>query len=250
MRIHEMPQALIASNTVYIVGTGPSLRCFDLAFFRDKVTIGLNQAWKHFNPTYSITVHPELYQEYKAAKDAEVLVPPKVTKDVSLWFVKKKPPMADLELDDPSVYVFNTSYELDTVAKRPNDTLYLGEGVQTCAMDLAGRWGARFIVLVGCDGGSLDGDFHAHDQHVKWLGMKADDQYALYRQSTAEVREVLRGKGVSVMSMTPFIGVNGANEDYARLKAELKLPVLPTPQDKSGYKRDPKTIRVKKGAKP
>jgi hypothetical protein len=157
--------------------------------------------------------------------------------------------MANLEFDDPSLYVFNTSYELDTVAKQPNDTLYLGEGVQTCALDLASRWGARFIVLVGCDGGSLSGDFHAHDQHVKWLGMKPDEQYALYRQSTAEVRSVLRQKGVSVMSLTPFIGVNGANEDYARLKKELSLPALPPPPDKSGYIRDPATIRVGKGVK-
>lgn len=248
MRIQDMPK-LYTTDTVYVVGTGPSLRCFDLSFFRDKVTLGLNQAWKHFNPTYSITVHPELYQEYKAAKDAEP-VPPGGTKSTTLWFVKKKPPMEKLELTDPSVYVFHTSYDLATVANRPDDTLYLGEGVQTCALDLAARWGARFLVLVGCDGGSLNGDFHAHDQHVKWLGMKPDDQYALYRQSTAEVREVLRGKGVSVLGMTPFIGVNAATEDYARLTKELSLPALPPPPDKSAYIRDPKTIRVKKGAKP
>lgn len=238
MRIHTIPYT--GADTIYIVGTGPSLRCTDLGFLADKLTIGLNQAWRHLPTTYSITVHPELVVEYRDQHRA-------APKDwPTKWVIKKKPPMGDLPLNDPNCYVFHTSYDLKTVAERPADTLYLGEGVQTCAMDLAARMGARHIVLVGCDGGSLAGDFHAHDQHVKWLGMKPDDQYALYRQSTAEVREVLRGKGVSVMSLTPFIGVTGAVEDYARLKSELNLDPLPPPKDTSAYTRDPKTIRVRK----
>lgn len=238
MRIQDIPRRNTA--TVYVVGTGPSLRCLDLAFLADKVTIGLNQAWRHFDPTYSITVHPELVVEYRTLHRMAPCDWP------TTWVIKKKPPMGELPLDDPDCYVFHTSYDIKAVTARPTDTLYLGEGVQTCAMDLAARMGARYIVLVGCDGGSLDGDFHAHDQHVKWLGMKADDQYALYRQSTAEVREALRPAGVSVMSLTPFIGVAGAAEDYARLKAELRLDPLPPPKDTSGYVRDPKTIRVRR----
>lgn len=222
---------------VYIVGTGPSLRVFDLDFLADKFTIGLNQAWRHFEPTVSITVHPELVLDYAREKGIS---------ETMRWIVKRKQPMAKLTFDDPNYIVFDTSYELTTVTKRPRGTLYLGEGVQTCAMDLAARWKAQHIILVGCDGGSLDGDFHAHDQHVKWLGMKPDDQYALYRQSTAEVRAELRKMGVSVCNLTPFIGVNNANEDYTRLKQEYNLEKLPDPVDTSTYIRDPKTIRVKK----
>lgn len=237
MRIQSIPR-VGGDLAVYIVGTGPSLRCLDLAFLHNKITIGLNQAWRHLATTYSITVHPELIKDYTQDVPSHIRW--------TRWITKKKPPLANLELDDPDCYVFHTDYDIKTVKTRPEDTLYLGEGVQTCAMDLAARMGARFVVLVGCDGGSLDGDFHAHDQHVKWLGMKADEQYALYRQSTAEVRTVLFEKGVSVMSLSPFIGVNAANEDYARLKTELKLPALPAPKDTSGYVRDPKTIRVGK----
>ncbi len=233
MRIQDIRRLdPVHGKTAYVVGTGPSLRCLDLDFLADKYVIGLNQAWRHVCPTVSLTVHPELVAEQQAAN-------PHRTR----WVVKKKPPMADLELDDPNYYVFHTSYEIRTVTERPADTLYLGEGVQTTAMDLAARLGAKYIVLVGCDGGSLGGDFHAHDQHVRWLGMKPADQYALYRETTAAVRAALRGLGVSVSTLSPFIGVTAAEEDYARLRTELKLPTLPPPVDTSPYKRDPKTIR-------
>lgn len=222
-------------DTVYIVGTGPSLRCVDLKFLDDKLTIGLNQAWKHMMPVYGITVHPELVVEYTAAGGVG-----------TSWLVKKKPPMAHLNLDDPKYYVFGTSYDVRAVTQRPKDTLYLGEGVQTCALDLAARMGARFVVLVGCDGGSLGGDFHAHDQHVRWLGMRPDDQYKLYRDTTAAVRAALRPLGVSVLTLSPFVGVNAAEEDYARLRQELRLPALPVPKDTSEYKRDPSTVRTGK----
>lgn len=223
---------------VYVVGTGPSLRCLDLTYLSGKLTIGLNQAWKHLHTTYSITVHPELVTAYMAAHRG---VEPRdwPTK----WVVKKKPPMAELPLDDPHCYVFHTDYKIDAVRTRPADTLYLGEGVQTCAMDLAARMGAKNVILVGCDGGTLGGDFHAHDQHVRWLGMKPADQYALYRETTAAVRARLRPLGVNVMTLSPFVGVTAAEEDYARLTAELKLAKLPPPVDTSGYIRDPSTIR-------
>lgn len=233
MRIQDIPPFRY-DPTVYIVGTGPSLRCLDLSFLTGRNVIGLNQAWRHLPVAYSITVHPELVADEVRERR------------LTRWVVKKKAPLSLLKLDDPHHYVFGTSYELSAVTTRPDDTLYLGEGVQTCAMDLAARLGAKHIVLVGCDGDSLGGDFHAHDQHVRWLGMAADTQYSLYRASTAEVRAALRPMGVSVMSLTPFIGVTAAEEDYARLRVELKLQPLPAPVDTSPYVRDPKTIRTGK----
>lgn len=225
MRIHDLYDRHPGAD-VYVIGTGPSLRCLDLAYFAGKVTVGVNQAWKHLPTTYSVTVHPELVREYEAAGGAN-----------TRWVVKKKPPMAHLGLDDPTYYVFGTSYDVQTVRTRPADTLYLGEGAQTTAMDLAARLGAKTVILVGCDAASLLGDFHAHDQHVRWLGMKADDQYHLYRKRTAQTRAVLRGMGVGVMTLTPFIGAVHGDEDYGRLRAELGLGKLPPPKDTSPYTR-------------
>lgn len=211
--------SIYGGDEIYIVGTGPSLRVTPLSFLQGKYVVGLNQAWRHVKTTLNITVHPELVEESRKGGCE------------SAWVIKKKPPMEFLELDDPEHYVFGTSYSIGAVTARPRDTLYLGEGVQSTAMDLAARIGAKTIYLVGCDAGSLDGDFHGHDQHVRWVGRDPNDQYKMYRDSTAEVREVLRGLGVSVLSLSPFIGVHGAKEDYARLKKVFGLERLPTPKD-------------------
>ncbi len=225
MRIQDL--AGVARDTTYIVGTGPSMRCFPLDFLKDKFTIGLNQAYKHFTPVFSITVHPELLVEWSAGKCCE-----------TQWLVKRKAPMENLKLDDKDFYVFHTSPDLDTVSRRPKDTLYIGEGVQCTAMDLAARMGARTLILVGCDATSLHGDHHGHDQHVRFLGQKPEDQYRLYRKRTAQTRKVLRDSfGVQTLSLTPFIGSGHADEDYARLVKELALPALPSPKDTSTYTR-------------
>jgi hypothetical protein len=236
MRITQIKKP--KTDTAYIVGTGPSMRCFPLKFLEGKFIVGLNQAWRYISPTLSVTVHPELVGEYVEPRPP--VVPTK-------WVVKKKPPMEHLELDDPKYYVFGTSYDIATIRTQPADTLYLGEGVQTTAMDLAARLGVKYIVLVGCDAAVLGGDYHGHDQHVRWLGLKPDDQYRLYRERTAEVRAVLRGMGVHVVSMSPFIGADAAQEDYARLCKELNLDKLPSPKDTSTYTRSmPRTNNDRK----
>lgn len=221
MRIQDIPRP--KTDTVYIVGTGPSLRCLPLDWFADKYTIGLNQAYKHLPTTLSVTVHPELVVEYRA------VTPPHPQR--TQWVVKKKPPLENLEVTDPNYYVFRTNYDIQTVLARPEDTLYLGEGVQTTAMDLAARLGAKTIVLVGCDAKALGGDYHAHDQHVRWVGRKPADQYKMYRDSAAGVRQALRRFGVAVMTLSPFLGVDAGEEDYLRLRNELALDPLPAPKD-------------------
>lgn len=222
MRIEDIPR-LPAGATAYVVGTGASLRCMPPGWAAGGFVIGVNQAWRHLRCDLSVTVHPELVLEYLGEAPARP----------TTWVVKKKPPLANLEPTDPHHYVFNTSYDVGTVARRPKGTLYLGEGAQTTAMDLAARLGAATIVLVGCDAKCLGGDYHAHDQHVRWVGRSPAEQYRLYREGTAAVRAALRPLGVAVLTLSPFIGVDAGDEDYARLRGELGLAPLPAPADVS-----------------
>lgn len=224
---------------VYVCGTGPSMRCFPPEFLRDKVTIGLNQFWKYaatrprgegqVSPTtYSLTVHPELLQEYLAAARR----PP------TQWLVKPKAPMADLTLDDPRFYVFHAAEDWGLFARPVQDTLFQGRGVQQTALHLAAHLGARAVVLVGVDMCALGGDHHGHDQHVRFLGLPAADVYAEYRAWTRKARRLLREHhGIPVLTLSPFAGLDDAAADYRELCRELKLPPLPPPKDVSPYTR-------------
>lgn len=233
MRIESL-NGYASGSPVFIVGTGPSMRVFPLLrefFSHGQLIIALNQAWKYVPAQFVITVHPELYLEY--AKVAQTVEGPRPR-----WLIKKKPPMEHLDYDDPEHYVFSTTSDLAVVEHRKASTLYIGEGIQCTAMDLAARMGAGCIFLMGCDACSLAGEHHGHDQHVRFLGQEPGDQYALYRKTTAKVRRVIREKfGIPTLTITPFVGAGHAEEDYARLCKEMGLDPLPKPKDISPYRR-------------
>ena len=121
---------------IYVVGTGPSSRILPSNFFDGRIAIGLNQAYRSFNLTYSITVHPELEIEYRLLHTAK-----KVDTNKTQWIVKRKAPNK-LPLHDPTRYVFNTSYEWSKFAGNVPDTLFLGKSVCPTAIDMAIRMGA------------------------------------------------------------------------------------------------------------
>ncbi len=216
---------------VWVVGTGASMRVFPLAALAGRTTIGLNQAHKYGPMTYSITVHPELVQEY------ESIGRPTPTQ----WIVKRKPPMADLSLDDPRYYVFETDPGRHQITGFEGDKLYLAHGIHHTAMSLAAKMGARAIFLVGCDMTSLDGEHHGHDQHVRFHGMKPRDVYHEYQAEAAVTRRYIReALDIPIVSVTPFLGLADIEEDYRTLKRELQLAPLPPPPDTSGYIRKKK----------
>ena len=243
MRIGQLAQdgQAYKDSVAFVLGTGPSMRFFPLRALEGAFVLGLNQAWKYHRCNFMLTAHPELYKEYEATAPV----------DPMRWIIKKKAPMAELELDDPKHHVFLTSPDLVTVKDRPADTLYLGEGIQCTAMDLLARMGFRTIILVGVDMNSIGGEFHGHDQHVRWLGQAPKDQYALYRKSAAKVRSILRDSfNVDVLTLSPFLGINSVEEEHTRLRAELKLAPLPKPKDISPYLRVPPPKLPPKKAKP
>lgn len=228
MRIQELT-GRHKGETIYILGTGPTARLLPLDFFANRTTIGLNQWWRYGPATYSISVHPELVQDYE-----HTAIRPKTR-----WIVKKKAPLQNLELDDPRYYVFHTAEDWSLFENPRADTLFIGRGVQQTAMDLARRLGARTIILAGVDMGQLGDDHHGHHQHVRFHGLPASDVYLEYRKWTAKARRLLRQHaGIEVLQLTPLLGATAGEEDYQRLLQERNLPALPRPPDTSKYRRD------------
>lgn len=223
-----------AGCDIYVVGTGPSARLLPTTFFDGRIAIGLNQAYKSFNLTYSITVHPELEIEYR-----ELLAAGKLATVKTQWIVKRKAP-SYLRLHDATRYVFNTSYSWNEFAERSQDTLFLGKSVCPTAIDMAIRMGARNVILVGVDMAEMGGDHHATNQHVQFHGLPAADVYTEYRLWAYKARKLAREKAqVNVLSLTPLLGCGGDihQQDYVKLREELRLEKLPEPLDISKYDR-------------
>lgn len=232
-------------SDIYVVGTGPSLRVFPLEVLQDKITIGLNDAYRFFPVKYAVTVHPDLYVPEFAGQGAR----PDLT-----WVVKRQK-IESLELPEHRRYASERFYAfdsegqantqgpgeprdsgrvLDWVRRTTGDFLYLWSSIAQTAANLAANMGAKNIFLVGCDADALGGNDHAHAKPTRWKGADPADRYRQYYEGLAEVRGALRERGVRLMSLTPFIGSTRADEDFERLCRELGKPAqVAAPFDRS-----------------
>ncbi len=221
-------------KTIYILGTGPSVRCYsnlDL-ILKDKIVIGLNEAFKYFDCKYNITIHPNLIPD-----DCKSLT----RKVPSGWIIKPKGKYHYVETEDVRFYVFQNNKDVHdySYVSKVKGHLYVGRGIQTAAMVLAAQMGASLIVLIGCDFAQLGPDHHGHQTHIEFHGLSAEEVYQEYYQNTSIVRSKLKDiYGIEVISLQPFLGLGHQDVDYRRLCCELDLPCLPPVVDKSTYKRD------------
>ncbi len=220
-------------KTIYILGTGPSVRCYgnlDL-ILKDKIVIGLNEAYKHYPCKYNLTIHPDLIPD-----NIEGLSP-----GCGRWIIKPKDKYHYVETNDIRFYVFQNNKDIYdwSYIKYTKGRLYVGRGIQTGAMVLAAQMGASLIVLIGCDFAQLGLDHHSHETHIEFHGLLPNEVYQEYYQNTVIVRAKIRDiYKTEIVSLQPFLGLGHQDLDYRRLCCELDLPSLPPVKDKSTYQRD------------
>ncbi len=221
MRITDLNNAH-QKQDIYIVGTGPSSRVFPLRYLKDKITIGLNQAWKLGQWRYMITVHGELYLDWKKKGGAP-----------TKWCVSSTKPPLTAYWRDEDYYVFLSKNQLEWLynKERP-DALLVLHGIHNTAIHLARQMGARNIFLIGCDFGVYGGDHHAHEQHVKYHGRKHVEVFADMLETSRVVRAWVRKKGGNLFNLSTCLGPDPC-ADYEAQREELGLEPLPTPEDTS-----------------
>jgi hypothetical protein len=241
-----MPQLTIKSlfkihkdETIYIVGTGPSMRVFPLDFLSGKITIGLNQAFKFFQPIYSITVHPYLIPYDHTTWNCKWLTKVKPTCEGWLKHVAKG--------NRKHFYLYENNDKAEDFSYFHNGNsykLFVGRGIQTGAIHIAALMGAKNCILVGCDCCQLDFEHHALDQHTEFHGHPDFEIYQEYYYYTVKCRELALQKfSMRVLSLTPFIGLPLYEKDYEHQKQFLKLEKLPPPKDIERAKRHANPIK-------
>lgn len=221
---------------IFVVGTGASLRVFPRDFFDGRIVVGLNMAWKMVPTTYGITIHPDLnIPEFMPGEQAH----PEIT-----WITGHAKARNTLTADhlrhaEANCYFFDyhgkpntqpphqpsdSGRNLDWVRKPTGNWLYVWSSISQAGVNLAANLGARNVVLVGCDNMALGGNHHAHDQHTRWKGVAPDERYQQYYEGLAEVREALKGRGVNLLALTPFLTLAHPEEDFRRLCRENGVP--------------------------
>lgn len=223
-------------SDIYVVGSGTSTRVFPTSFLGDKITIGLNMAWRVTPVRYGITIaphlnipefmdgespHPDITWVTKGDKARQVLTPEQFARaDRRFYHFEIRKGKAT----DSGDWVTDTGRELEYVRRPTGILLYQWSSISQTAANLAANMGARNVILVGCDNCSLLGNHHAHRQHTKWLGEEPDYRYRQYYDGLVEVRAALRERGVNLLSLSPFLKLDEPEVDFLRLCDELEQP--------------------------
>lgn len=188
-------------ETVFVLGSGPSLNFIDPRFFDNKIVISTNYS------ASTIGVEPEImFSHYHhiahelSDRSGIVVTLGRDTVTQKAW---DKPKPDNLVLvEQPSYEPPGSSWNPLTTHKPT--TIAYGSSSLHGAMHLAGYAGARSIILVGADCGTID------DRHrVNNYPVDGHKLWELYNRHHLLMKQYLQQKyGCSVYSLNPFINLN------------------------------------------
>lgn len=247
MKISKLYNRFKGQNKeAYIIGTGPTADLFPSSMFRDKITIGLNEAFKLYSCSYSITIHPEL-------------IPDDYWKFRNVWITKRKGKFAKhQDKDDLNIYWFNNQSDVKDYSSigAGGESLYVGRGIHTAACVLAAEMGLARVFLCGVDmslapqrnatgevlrdsrSTTHRGDSYSSISHqTAFHGLNPVDVTREYYLNFVELRTILKQKfpDFSILNLSPCVPAYW-KEDYQRITKDM--PALPVPKDVSTYTRE------------
>lgn len=201
---------------IHIIGTGPTITFLPVQeMLKDKITIGLNEAFTYGNWTYHISIHPEI-----------------VAKKPNLnWITKIK---GSLQLPWQRYYLFCNQqdanvHNFDLVIHPQSGKLYVGRGIHTAAVVLAAEMGAKYIYLYGIDCNGIRTLQHSHPQSTQFYGLQPAQVYREYYENLVVLRDYLHRKyETHLITMTPCLGFDYQREDFDHL---MKLHGLTYPEN-------------------
>lgn len=201
---------------VHIIGTGPTITFLPVReMLKDKITIGLNEAFTYGDWTYNLSIHPEI-----------------VAKKPNLnWITKIK---GSIPLPWQQYYLFQNQasadvHNFDLVNTPENGRLYVGRGIHTAAIVLAAEMGVKYIYLLGVDCNSIETLHHSHQQQPQFYGLQPSEVYREYYENLVVLRTHLHKKyNVTLIALTPLLALDYQREDFDHL---MKLHGLTYPEN-------------------
>jgi hypothetical protein len=206
-------------KTVYVVGSGSSLGFIDPLFFADKITITMNLVARvhKFTPTYLFSHYHNAMTDLLDEESVGVTLE-RDTVSHQVWQGHKPsnvvffPHEYDYCRESSHGSCVNPHGENFDPFKHPpvENSLLYGSSSLHGAMDLAGYLGARFVVLVGADCGTIDG----HHRIPNYPNDEPTETYArwvwgVYDNHHQRMKEWLQTTyGCDVYSLNPFINLN------------------------------------------
>ena len=204
-------------SDVYVLGSGASCNYIDPSFFDDKITIGTNQTYRKFKTNYIVRKEHSLVLETLNETNSNVIV--------GRYNAGNNPELNINGFTHDRLYYFDHrrlagKYELDLTDFNKENHLVISYSTITTSMHFAYHLGARNIILVGVDHGTLDGKstFDGYYKSIKETPWKDWGEYVSWlsklEKDTRSMKSKLNELGVNVYSLNPFINFKLEEHDY------------------------------------
>ncbi len=203
-------------SDIWVIASGPSAGFIDPGFFDGKITIGVNRVWSRFKTTYIVVKESVVLQAaIDGANGAKV---------IASRFNCGEPGYQESKAHGQFYYFEHgknglEQVDLDVIG---TDQIVVSYSTITSAMHLAAYMGAKNILLVGHDCGSIDGqiNFVGYPENL----MKSESFYRdflsrIEPQSQAVRTRLQQVYGCLVYSLNPFINLGLEDHSYAKEKS-------------------------------
>ena len=203
-------------DDIYIIASGKSADFVDPSFFDGKITIGINQSYNRFLTTYLVRKEPEYLSQSlaKLATQCTIFVSigrcgdaNTINRDYVSTLPEKDRNRIVLFDHDPNCLINLTGLPEDNKIVTTYSTI-------TSGIHIAAYMGAKNIILLGHDCGTLDNDcnfvgYHS-DNSYKIVHKNGQKDYKIWltkiEGQTIKLKQLLKEKyGCSVHSLNPFI---------------------------------------------
>lgn len=204
---------------VYILASGKSVDFFSEDFFDGKIVIGVNQAYKKIWCDYLVRKEVKFIKE-SLNTDSIVIVSEYDSGNLNSGEAK----LNTNKIDHENLYYFehldNRHTGIDT-SVFGTDKIVVSFSTITSAIHIAAYMGAKNIILIGHDCGTIDGEmtFKGYYDSIKDTPWGNWDQYKrwlkLIESQTTEVKKQIKYHyGANVVSLNPFVSLNLENHLY------------------------------------
>jgi hypothetical protein len=200
---------------IYIIASGPSLDFINPSFFDNKITIGINQVYKKVRPTYLLRKEAQLIES--------------ITQEIPniIHFIsngssgsQKNDNKTTCETlltqnENLKICCFEHNKNIHTLPDiLPEKGIVVSYSTITSAIHLAAYMGAKNILLIGHDCGSLDNKINFNGYHtpetlsIVWPNEKEYLKWVSrdIEKDTIKLKKLLKEKyNTEVYSINPFI---------------------------------------------
>lgn len=203
---------------IYIIASGKSLDFIDNSFFDNKITIGINQVYRKIKSKYIVRKEINLIKKsLNKNKDTMHFISKSNTGNNVLNNFKNKNEEYILKYfsNNKNIVIFDHNNNKLTFEQLPDDNkLLVSYSTITTGIHLAAYMGAKNIILVGHDCGTLNGEpnfkgYHT-DSTYKIAHKNGKKDYINWlkkiENGTIKLKKLLKEKyGCNIYSLNPFI---------------------------------------------